>query len=391
MKIIHTADWHLGAKLENRDRILEQETVLNELSDICDREDVSIVIISGDIFHTKQPSSEAEDLFFRSVEKLSNHNNRVVFIIPGNHDDGERLGASRPLAEKHNIILATSLDNFVAKKINREGENYVMEAGKGYVKIKAQDEDCTLAFLPFISLEKAKEEAKDASCYADAVKFLLEFGTSHFSDSSLNICVGHLFVVGALMGDNKEVKVGDVMAVGPDVFSKNAHYVALGHLHRSQKIKDNIYYPGSIIELRFKDERPSVLLLDANKGGVKSVQKIPLKTAKNLIKIKASSVASAYKELSLNNKDDLVELTITSSVPLKSQDIKELRKIFPNIVTLNLELISEDGEQKIAYNRKNLNDEELFLEFYKAKTGQTPPKGLVEMFLECKEKIDATD
>ncbi|MBR2967980.1 MAG: exonuclease subunit SbcD, partial [Clostridia bacterium] len=89
MKIAHTADWHLGKRLENKLRLLEQEQALNELNELCQREDVDIIVVSGDIFDTAIPLAEAEELFYRAVAMLAK--NRPLVVLSGNHDDADRL------------------------------------------------------------------------------------------------------------------------------------------------------------------------------------------------------------------------------------------------------------------------------------------------------------
>ena len=110
MKFLHTADWHLGAKTNGRDRLNEQKKVLDEIESIATYENIDCVIIAGDVFNTSSPSAEAEELFFDSIQKLSNGGDRFVFVLAGNHDDPTRLSAGLPLASKHNIALVRSLD-----------------------------------------------------------------------------------------------------------------------------------------------------------------------------------------------------------------------------------------------------------------------------------------
>ena len=90
MRILHTSDWHIGKRLMNRERLAEQEEVLDEIIQICDSERIELVLIAGDIFDTYTPSAEAEELFFRKVKKLAGES-RAVLMISGNHDDGVRL------------------------------------------------------------------------------------------------------------------------------------------------------------------------------------------------------------------------------------------------------------------------------------------------------------
>ena len=114
MKFLHTADWHLGAKTNGRDRLAEQKRTLDEIESIATHENVDCVIIAGDVFNTATPSAETEELFFETIQKLSNGGDRFVFVLAGNHDDPTRLSAGLPLASKHNIALASSLERMVS-------------------------------------------------------------------------------------------------------------------------------------------------------------------------------------------------------------------------------------------------------------------------------------
>lgn len=86
MKILHTADWHLGKKLDRFPRIEEQVLVLEEIINIAEKEAVDLVIIAGDLFDNFNPSVEASDLFYKTLKKLANEGKRPVIAISGNHD-----------------------------------------------------------------------------------------------------------------------------------------------------------------------------------------------------------------------------------------------------------------------------------------------------------------
>lgn len=385
MKILHTADWHLGAKLENRDRLEEQTKIVQEIATIARENNVSVVIIAGDIFHNSTPSAGAEDLFYKAIESLSDNGDRLVFVLSGNHDDPQRLAACKPLAQKHNIIVATEFDCVDITKVKLNGRVRITDAGKGYVRVKVADEECVIAFLPFITEQKCLNLSGKES-YNDGIKELALIGASHFSSETLNIFTSHLFVAGAKLGNADEVKVGDVMAVAPSAFPQNAHYVALGHLHRPQKIKDNIYYSGSATELRFKDSVPCVMVFEGNKNGISNVVEVPIKSACNLIKIKVNNIANAYKELAYTNENELIELTFVQDTPLKASEIKELKRLFSNLVAVKLELTRNLEAESNVKSRKNLNDKDLFIDFYKHMVGTEPDKQLVDLFLEIREE-----
>ena len=144
MKILHTADWHLGVKTNGIDRLEEQKKVLEEILSIANFENIDCVLIAGDVFNSSTPSAEAEELFFDTIEKLSSSGDRFVFILAGNHDDPTRIEASIPLASKHNIALAGDLKKLKLNSFNPDAIVKVIETGKGYIKIQKNVVDCTL-------------------------------------------------------------------------------------------------------------------------------------------------------------------------------------------------------------------------------------------------------
>lgn len=101
MKILHTSDLHIGKKLMGRERFPEYRAIFSELAEACDRENVELVLIAGDVFDTYTPSAETEEIFYRGIKELSKR--CAVLVISGNHDDYVRLTAASALAEEQNI------------------------------------------------------------------------------------------------------------------------------------------------------------------------------------------------------------------------------------------------------------------------------------------------
>ena len=104
MKILHTADWHLGKRLDNYSRIEEQIEVMNEICEIADEQNIDLVLVAGDLFDTFNPSVEAVELFYKTLKRLANNGQRPVIAIAGNHDSPDRIDAPDPLARECGII-----------------------------------------------------------------------------------------------------------------------------------------------------------------------------------------------------------------------------------------------------------------------------------------------
>ena len=129
MKILHTSDWHLGKKLEGYSRIEEQEKFLEELKEICNREEIQVILIAGDVYDSSNPPVEAEKLYFKAIKDLSNNGDRLIIVIAGNHDNPEKLLASTPFSSEYGII--TFGKPLEVKELGQYGKWEVIESFEG--------------------------------------------------------------------------------------------------------------------------------------------------------------------------------------------------------------------------------------------------------------------
>lgn len=382
MKFLHTADWHLGAKTNGRDRLAEQKRTLDEIESIANYENIDCVIIAGDVFNTASPSAEAEELFFESVQKLSNNGERFIFVLAGNHDDPTRLSAGLPLSSKHNIALASSLEKLKESAFAQNTDVKVIETGKGHIKIKKNEEIATIAYLPYPTEARISEKVDSELSYAEKVKEWADISASAFDDDTFNIFVSHLFMVGSKTNDGV-VKVGDLMAIPKNMMPK-ANYTALGHIHSAQDLGDNTYYSGAIIKLNIKNKDLSVNIVESENGKLVSVKTVALKNPAKYEKVVANSVEDASDKLLNYDNLDIVELEIIQNEPLSASSIKALKKDFPCISNISLTRPAGAYQTKSNTKRIKLNDVDLFSEFYKSVRGTEPSAELIEMFMDCK-------
>lgn len=389
MKILHTADWHLGAKTEGISRIEEQRRVLKEMESIANEQQVDIVLICGDIFDQAVPTSDAEDLFYETIEKLSNNNDRVVVVIAGNHDDPKRLVAGGHFAKKHNIVLAGNL-NTIAQK-GDFGRVRVSEVDKGFVEIVVKtnrgEEKCVVALLPYPATYRY-EEKPSGETYSDNVKSWARISAKGFKRDSLNILAGHLMVVGAshFVGDDEKVlKVGDINVVSRADLPK-ADYYALGHIHSFQNIKGDMVYSGAPMMFDFKQKTAGVAIITALKGSVKSVEFKPISKASHMAEVEIKGIEEASKVLAKYKDTDIVNVTIIQKTPLSMMDIKNLKQQFPCVSQVRLRLKNiEKDDNNIICDRRSLDAESLFKSFYKSKRGAEPTRETVGLFKDLME------
>ena len=382
MKFLHTADWHLGAKTNGRDRLLEQKRVLDEIVSIANFENIDCVIVAGDVFNTSSPSADAEELFFDAIERLSCGGDRFVLVLAGNHDDPTRLVAGLPLASKHNIALVSSLDRLPEKSFNKNSLVKVVETGKGYIRIQNDVESAVIAYLPYPNEVRLSEKVDSNLSYAEKVQAWAEISARGFTDDAVNIFVSHLFMVGSKTNDGV-VKVGDILAVPKNMLPK-ADYTALGHLHTPQNLGGNVVYSGAITKLTVGQKDLGVSVFETRNRKVVSVKNIELQNTAKYETITVNSIEEAEEKLTEFDDNDIVELEIVQSEPLSASRIKALRKEFSCLSNISLVLTSLSQQTKTKSRRKVLSDEELFKQFYQSVRGTDPSEELIKMFIECK-------
>ena len=377
MRILHTSDWHIGKRLMGRERLDEQAEVLDEIADLCDAEQIELVLIAGDIFDTYTPSAEAEDLFFQKIKRLAGEH-RAVLIISGNHDDGVRLSAVSPIAEQQGIYVVGNARKPL-KIVEGGRKTRPVISGKGYAVFEnGVGERAYISTLPYPNEARFKEERSELS-YIEQMQNWIAEGMAYNADKLPSVFVAHIFVAGGEASDSeREIDLGGARAI-PYTALPNADYIALGHLHKKQRMgKGHCYYSGSPLQYAF-DERPdkSVKVFDLSVKGVENLRDLPLTKGKKLIRLEADGADSALALLT-NYPDNFVELKLLLNSPLTSSDTSALAQC-KNLVSLLTEI---QTEEKLEWEtRKGLSDEGLFDAFYKTAYNAEPKPELKNLFL----------
>ena len=406
MRILHTGDWHIGAKTDDLDRFSEQKEALEQVVRIAREKQVDMVIIAGYIYESLIPSSEDEKLFYRVVTELSNNGNTAVIAIAGNHDEPKRMSNANIFADKFGIYLIGYIDEINVDTSRTDKNIYAIDSGKGFIKFRTQGgEEAVVAVLPYPSYYRYKEMKREGENFSDKVTEWLGAGVSHFEDHTINITVAHTMSFATAMGEEEFMDKTNLSTtfnfVGQEAYvNTKAHYTALGHVHQPICVnKDkNIYYSGALINQYFvesAEEKTSVYIVDLDNTGVKSIEKEYL-DVKLLRRFKCNSISEAAMALSLY-PNDLVKIVIENvfsavddtaegvdfsrSDVITFSDIKNLKKQNPNLVTLSViskEAVSKDS----VVSKKDLTSSEIFDNFVMHRTGKAPEQKLKELFLE---------
>lgn len=383
MKILHTSDWHLGKKLEGFSRIEEQSQFLNDLNNICNEKNIDILVIAGDIYDSKNPPVEAEKLYFKNIKKLSNEGNRLIIIIAGNHDNPEKLLASAPFAEEYGIICFGKHSE--KKEIGSYGKWDVTESYEGSIVIKNnKNKSIFVNALPYTG-EKELNEIFTEEEYSKKIGDLLSKSHNNNKNNLQSIIISHLFTLG--LNQNENSSLGGSTEFNLSYFPK-ADYIALGHIHKSMKFKDyNAYYCGSPIEYRVSENSydKKVLIKDFEIG---SIEEILLKNYKPIKKYTAFSIEEAI-EISekLNDSNEWIYLFIETIIPLKNNEIREIKKN-KNIIEIIPKIIYKDNEKENIENEETLNINEAFKKFYNKKYSTQPNEDILNIFNNLIEEIE---
>ncbi len=379
MKILHTSDWHIGKRLMGRERLEEQAQVLDEIIEVCESENVELILIAGDIFDTYTPSAEAEDLFFTKIKRMVGEN-RAALIISGNHDDGTRLSAVTPLSEEQGIyIVGNSRRALPVENGNVVRKVRPIRSGKGYAVFENEHkENIFISTLPYPNEARFKEERSELS-YVEQMKKWIEEGELGNTEKLPSVFMAHIFVVGGIVSDGeREIDLGGARAVPTEALPQS-DYIALGHLHKKQRMgRENCYYSGSPLQYSFDETADKcVKVFDLTTGGVQNLKDVPLSKGKKLIRLEAENVSNAL-ELLDRYPNELVELKLILSAPLTASDTTALAER-ANLVSLVTEIRTEETLQ--FESRKGLSDEALFTAFYKSSYNAEPKEELKTLFL----------
>lgn len=373
MKFIHLSDLHLGKRLNEFSMIEDQKYILTQILHIIDDEEPDGVFICGDVYDKAVPSAEAVQLFDDFLVRLANRKLQV-FVISGNHDSPERIAFGSKLMTLSGVHMSPVY--------NGEVEPFIMEDNLGKVAIY---------MLPFVKPVHVRRffPEETIESYTQAIDVAVKH--MELDDTSTNILLTHQFVTGALRSESEEISVGGSDNVEGFVFAE-FDYVALGHIHRPQRIgSDYIRYCGTPLKYSFseaKDEKSVTVVTSEGKGNI-SIKTVPLKPLHDMREIKGT-----YEELTLKanyentNVNDYLHITLTDEEDILDA-VQRLRVIYPNIMKLSYDNKRTRGSSEAIFTQETVNKSkyELFSEFYELQNNQPMSEEQSEFIKELIEQI----
>lgn len=355
MKILHTSDLHLGISLCGKSLISYQKEIIDSICFIAKEQNAGAVIIAGDIYDRAVAGAEAISLYDRLITRLCLELKIKVIICAGNHDGAERLSAGKKLLKTAGL--------YVFGRAEKE-------------LLPIEFDDCDIYVMPYTNREEIRGalSLEAGTSLNGAVKALVD--TAKLNGNKKNILAAHLLVLGGEASESDTAaKIGGADAIDASVFSE-FDYVALGHLHRAQKVAGNIRYSGTPMPYSFGEARyeKSAVLLDTETMEEKLIP-IPQPV---IIRELTGSFEELLEEAKKSPSEDLIKITLTDR--FSGQGLRdELSEFYPNILYFAGKP-DEMGALIPAESLKEKSPEELASMYYEFMTGEAIPEKFTERF-----------
>ena len=398
MRILHTADFHLGKNLEGFTRMDEQEEFLKDFVDIVKENNIDLVIIAGDIYDNSNPPARAEKMFYSTLKKLSEDGERLILVIAGNHDNPERLVAAGPLAREHGIIMVGTPKTIIEK--GEYGKHKVLNSGEGFIEVEINNEKAVILTVPYPSEKRLnevlysdmQEEEEKLKSYSDRIHKLFDDLKVNYREDTINLVVSHLFAMKSEEGGSeRSIQLGGSYIVDGSCFPEEAQYIALGHVHKPQIVpntNNRARYSGSPIHYNKKEinSEKKCFIIDVKAQKEAEVTEVPFKIYKPIEIWKCKSIDEAIEKCEKNSeKSSWVYLEIETDRYIREDEIKQMKSLKDDILEIIPKIKSEENDDEEIRNFSEKTFEEIFKEFYKKERDVEPEEELVKMLLSIVE------
>jgi exonuclease SbcD len=398
-RILHTADWHLGRRLEGRGRHQEQVAVLEEICGIADQEQVDVVLIAGDVFDSYVPPAEAEALFYKTMARLADGARRAVVVIAGNHDSPDRLIASDPYARELGITTIGFPKDL--PELYDAGRDRVACVASGpstvTLRLPRAKKPLTVLALPYPSesrlrevlTERLDDDVAAARDYSARIGEFMREAARGFHPEGVAVIASHLFVQGGVECESeRQIQVGGAYSVDTNSFPIDAAYVALGHLHRPQEqrgLQDlPVRYSGSILQYSFSEaEQPkSVTIIDVDEKGA-THREVALTAGRTLYRWhELESLAELEARIEASDPLAWYSLSVRVDDLLSPDYVTQLREKRPGIINCIPRYTLADADKSDTVRLSELSIEEQFRRYIESRYAQPVDDSVMRLFLE---------
>lgn len=318
MKILHTADWHIGKKLHGIDLAPDLALFFDWMIELISKEHIEVLLVSGDIFDYSNPSNEAKKQYYQVLQRLIKLNCKVI-ITGGNHDSPLELNAPQSLLKM--------LDIHVVGRLPAEKRQMLIPI------LKNGEIQAVVAAVPFIRDADLLSQVAEASHndYQSQIRAGIAQVFADVASAAMEtypqlpaVAMGHLFAVGADLSESeREIQVGNMAGIDAGHFGDYFSYVALGHIHRPQRVgkTEHIQYSGSPVSLSFseREDKKRVIVIEIENHALKDIRSVTVPSFRSLRSISGSyadikdKLAVAQKKAKTNELPALLEVRLEES------------------------------------------------------------------------------
>ncbi|SHM08213.1 exonuclease SbcCD subunit D [Vreelandella subglaciescola] len=356
MRLLHTADWHLGRLLHNLSLLDDQRFVLDQLLAIVDREQVDAVLIAGDIYDRSVPPAAAVALLDDVLFALCETRGLPVVMISGNHDGARRLG-------------------FGARQLRQSGLHIISELDAAFtpVTLAAGGVEVDVFGIPYADPEHVRSHfGADVRDFDAAHRYLLERIDEHRDPKRHAVLMSHCFVAGGSASDSERpLSLGGAESVAWAPM-RNFDYVALGHLHGPQyRGEAHIRYSGSLLKYSFSEasHNKGVTLVDMDASGVTNIAHVALTPERNVRVLEGELETIIAEAADDPAPDDYLMVRLTDRHAILDP-MGKLRAVYPNVLHLEKPgMLEIHGNARLDRERLGFNALAMFGDFFEQVKG----------------------
>ena len=321
IRILHTADWHLGQTFFGYDRTQEHEHFLDWLAGVLTKNKIDVLIVAGDVFDVSNPSAASQRMFYRFIHRVTTENPRLqLVVVAGNHDSAARLESPLPLLQE----MRTEIKGIVHKQNGKiDYEHLLVE-----LKNAAGEVEALCLAVPFLRQGDYPVVETEGNPYAEGVKELyarlLKYALKKRTDGQALVAVGHLLATGSEIAEkdhSERIIIGGLESISPESFPEQIVYTALGHIHKAQRVsgRENIRYAGSPLPMSFAEKHyhHGVVKVTLDEGWAVEIEKLEYTPLVRLLSIPATEAAAPDEVL-----DELRGLELPEDEPMPYLEVK---------------------------------------------------------------------
>lgn len=385
MKILHTSDWHIGKQLHKYDLNEDISLFFNWLIDLIKKENIDVLLVSGDVFDQANPSQAAYKQYYDLLKRFVNLDCKII-LTGGNHDSAAVLNAPAELLKAFDIRVIGGATE---------------ELTEMFVPVEKNNEKIVVAAVPFLK-DRDIRKSVAGETYATKIEQIKSGLRTYFTNINTHysnhhadqvfILMGHLYVQGSEISDSeREIQIGNQAGVEANMFNGIPAYVALGHIHQPQIIsrEHNIHYCGSPIPLSFSEredrKRVNLILVEDNK--VADVQMVPIPKYRNLMCFEGNLQEVEAKLNEYSEETPLISLA--EIIVNEENESLERRQAFETLISSELGNNIEIVKSRLIFKSKTRGASDAFA--VGTDVADVTPMEMFEKKLELQSGLENTE